>query len=147
MKIFMMFLLLMCVTFSHASTFSGHCQSKLRVHKELPNGGVNILSLDIAIEFIDNGKMLFYIEGTTFANGSKYSLSRYINYDYQKKGEDFYEMKRTSTELLHPDNYPGDSFMDEFGIEVERPKIYISKIYNEYVFANQFSPVFICMTS
>ncbi|WP_187433286.1 hypothetical protein [Serratia marcescens] len=142
-----MLLLLMSAASSQAIELSGHCQTKLRVHKEFPDGRMNMLVLDIAIEFLDNKQMLLFIEGSTSLEGKDYTLSRYVNYAYKKEGNDFYELQRKTTETLHADNYPGDDFTEQFGIEVEHPKFHISRFYNNYIFANQFAPVFICITS
>ncbi|HDX4051645.1 TPA: hypothetical protein ROG05_004077 [Enterobacter soli] len=147
MRVILALLLLMSAAIGQASELTGHCQTKLRIHKELPDGKVNVLALDVAVEFIENQQMLLFVEGSTSINGKEYILSRYVNYSYRKKGDDFYEMERISTEALHLDNYPSDTFTEEFGIEVEHPKFHISKFYNAYIFANQFAPVFICMTS
>ncbi|MCG3100554.1 hypothetical protein MAQ58_13970 [Enterobacter sp. DRP3] len=147
MRVTLMILLLLSAAITQAAELSGHCQTKLRVHKQLPDGKENMLVLDIAIEFIDNEQMLLFLEGSSSSNGKEYVLSRYVNYSYQHIGDDFYALHRTSTDALHLDNDPDDSFTEQFGIEIENPKLYISKFYSNYIFANQFSPVFICMTN
>jgi hypothetical protein len=147
MKIGIMLILMMSFFSCQATELSGECQTKLRVHKELTGGKENLLILDMAVEFLDEQQILFFLEGSTTLQEKTYTISRYLTFTYSKKADDFYSLKRVSIEKFSSDNYPDENFTEQFGIDAERPLIHISKLKNHYIFANDFSPIFICIAS
>lgn len=147
MKIGIMLILMMSFLSCQAADLSGECHTKLRVHKELPWGKENLLVLDMAVEFLDEQHILFFLEGSTTLQEKTYIISRYLTFTYSKKADDFYSLQRVSIEKFSSDNYPDENFTELFGIDAERPLLHISKLKNHYIFANEFSPVFICITN
>lgn len=141
-------IMLFILSFScQAIDLEGHCQTKLRVHKESSSHHDNVLILDIAIEFIKNNKMVFFLEGSTQIENKMYSISRYLTYSYEVIDDNVFKLNKLSVDKLHFDNAPDNNITEEFGIYNEKPIFRISKIYGNYLFANQFSPVFICITT
>ncbi|WP_167519374.1 hypothetical protein [Intestinirhabdus alba] len=144
MKILLLLLLLIKACCAQSTELVGHCRAKLRVNKEAMDKREDTLALDIAIEFLDGQQMLFFIEGMTAVEGKEYTISRYINFNYKRVGADFYLLHRRASEKLNSDTYPDNGLIDYFGVEFENPKYHILKFYNGYLFANVFSPLFIC---
>jgi hypothetical protein len=137
--------------FAFSSELNVSCQAKLRVHTEIDSSlkeTSQVLALDIAIDFLDNNQLVVNIEGETDAkNGGKYTVSRYLTYQYRKLGYDFYLLDKKSTERLSIDNYPNDNFTELYGLDDDHSRVKITKLNGNYLFSNLFSPVFLCMVS
>ena len=143
-KIFATLALLLLSGPVSAGTLSGQCSAKFRVHTAQPTGQDNMMALDLSIQFIPGNKMIFFMEGNASLDGNRYTIARYLTFSYDSPEQDYYSLHREAIQRLQSDNYLADDLVARFGLYDISPNLHITELNNNYVFANEFSPLFIC---